>query len=373
MQKIWLFSKNIDLWLVALPVWLCWFICFIVPNSMHTNELPLWFWVFIIVGIDVGHVWSTIFRTYLDKTEFKNHKNTLIYAPVICLFLLFAIASISITFFWTVLAYVALYHFIKQQYGFMQLYRAKYNKVNFKKKISDKLAIYTSMLYPVFYWHINTKRNFSWFVENDFFNLSQWISQVEWWDMSLLVLINQVGGFLYFLLLGAWLMEEFFYIRKYQLKVPIGKLIWVLTTACNWYLGIVYFNSDFAFSLTNVVAHGIPYLVLLFFYIVRKKNLQTSSSLPYSKIAGHISFMLITVLILAFGEEYLWDMFLFRDHLHFFTSIGSYPFNTLLSPYAKALAFALLSLPQVTHYLLDGFIWKMNSKNPYLRKILLQQ
>lgn len=369
MRKLWLFSKNIDLWLLGLPVWICWIICFAVPFSMHTNELPLWFWAFIIISIDVSHVWSTIFRTYLDKSEFQNHKKTLIYAPIICFIILFTIASISVTLFWTVLAYIALYHFIKQQYGFMQLYRAKYGKVYFKKKISDKFTIYTSMLYPVFYWHINTSRAFNWFVDGDFFNLNQFISQVEFWDISLLTLINQAGSFLYFLLLGAWLLEEFFYTRKYQLKIPVGKLLWVLTTAFNWYLGIVYFNSDFAFSLTNVVAHGIPYLVLLFFYVERKKVL-LSPSIPYIKIIGHISFMLIVVLILAFGEEYLWDMFLFRDNAHFFESIGSYSFDPLNSPYTKALAFALLSLPQVTHYVLDGFIWKKGKKNPYLGDVL---
>ena len=251
----------------------------------------------------------------------------------------------------------------------MQLYRAKYGKVDFKKKISDKLVIYTSMLYPVFYWHINTKRDFSWFVDGDFFNLSQFISQVEVWDISLLTLINQTGSFLYFVLLGAWLIEELFLTRKYQQKIPMGKLIWILTTACNWYLGIVYFNSDFAFSLTNVVAHGIPYLVLLFFYVERKKILQ-SPSVPIAKIVGHIGFMLIVVLILAFGEEYLWDMFLFRDNPKFFQSIRNYPFDLVSSPYAKSLTFAMLSLPQVTHYVLDGFIWKKNNKNPYLSKVL---
>jgi len=369
MRKIWLFSKNMDLWLLALPVWICWLICFLVPSSVHSGELPLWFWVFIIVGIDVSHVWSTIFRTYLDKSEFNNHKKTLIYAPAISLLILFSIACVSITFFWTVLAYVALYHFIKQQYGFMQLYRVKYGKVDFKKWISDKTAIYTSMLFPVFYWHVNTQRNFSWFVDGDFFNLSQWISQIEFWDISLLVLINQTGNLAYFTVLGLWLAQELYFTKKQQLKIPIGKLIWVLTTACNWYLGIVYFNSDFAFSLTNVVAHGIPYLVLLFFYVERKKILRTSA-LPYSKIMGHLVFMIVVILILAFGEEYFWDMFLFRDNVHFFESISDYPFDMLISPYAKAFTLALLSLPQVTHYVLDGFIWKKNDKNPYLGEVL---
>jgi hypothetical protein len=278
-------------------------------------------------------------------------------------------ASISTAMFWTVLAYIALYHFIKQQYGFMQLYRTKFGRTDFNKRISDKFAIYISMLYPVFYWHINTQRSFSWFVDGDFINLSQWVSQADLWDMSLLTLINHTGSILYFTILGFWLLEELYFTRKHQLKIPWGKLIWVLTTAGNWYLGIVYFNSDFAFSLTNVVAHGIPYLVLLFYYVERKKILQTPS-IPYAKIASHVGFMLFVVFILAIGEEYLWDMFLFRDNEHFFGSLIEYPLEVLKSPHWKALAFAVLSLPQVTHYVLDGFIWKKNDKNPYLGEVL---
>lgn len=372
MRKIWLFSKNIDLWLLALPVWLCWGVCFLVPESIHSNELPLWFWVVIIVGIDVSHVWSTIFRTYLDKSEFSNHKKVLLYAPLFSLVILFILASISIALFWTALAYIALYHFIKQQFGFMQLYKAKYGQVSFKTIISDKFAIYWSMLYPVFYWHTNTQRSFSWFVEGDFFNLSKLISSIEIANTSLLLLLNSVGSVVYFVILFIWLFQEVYQIVKHNLRMPIGKLLWVITTAGNWYLGIVYFNSDFAFSLTNVVAHGIPYLVLLFFYVERKKMIK-KPNIPVLKVATHISFMLLIILLLAFSEEYFWDMFLFRDNAQFFESIINYPFDSIISPYAQALVFALLSLPQVTHYVLDGFIWKKGKKNPFLGKVLFDQ
>ena len=43
-----------------------------------------------------------------------------------------------------------------------------------------------------------------------------------------------------------------------------GKDIVVFTTAVCWYVGIVSFNSDFAFTVTNVITHGVPYIVLVF-------------------------------------------------------------------------------------------------------------
>ena len=37
------------------------------------------------------------------------------------------------------------------------------------------------------------------------------------------------------------------------------------TVAC-WYVGIVATNSDYAFTVSNVFVHGIPYLVLVYLY-----------------------------------------------------------------------------------------------------------
>ena len=78
---------------------------------------------------------------------------------------------------------------------------------------------------------------------------------------------------------------------------------------------------------------------------------------------------MIFSLLLAFGEEYLWDMFLNRSRSALFEWFFAYPLHALQTPLGQALALALLSVPQVTHYVLDGFIWKNNEKNPYLKKV----
>ncbi|MEM7107071.1 MAG: hypothetical protein AAF519_02510 [Bacteroidota bacterium] len=364
--RIWLFNKHTDIWLLGSPVWICWLVCFLVPATWHQHDIPLWFWVVIIIGIDVSHVWSTIFRTYLDKDEFQRHKTLLVLAPFIAVTVFFVAAVISIHTFWTILAYLALYHFIKQQYGFMRLYQARYGKVDVKKRVSDKSAIYLGMLYPVLYWHLNTRREFSWFVDGDFFNLSELTDSLA----PVISYFNPIGTSLYLAVLAYWLIQEIYLHQKHRLSFPFGKVLWVITTAFNWFLGIVYFNSDFAFSLTNVVAHGIPYMALMFFYVERKK--QAVQRIPIGKIAIHVAFMLMVVLMLALGEEYLWDMLVYRENENVFARIFNYPFNPVTSTLATALAMALLSVPQVTHYILDGFIWKANKKNPYVKKVFLE-
>ena len=38
----------------------------------------------------------------------------------------------------------------------------------------------------------------------------------------------------------------------------------MVTTALCWGLGIVVFNSDYAFTVTNVIIHGVPYMALVY-------------------------------------------------------------------------------------------------------------
>lgn len=357
---MWLFGKNKDLLLLFLPVWLIWIVLFFIPENILASDVPLWVWVVFILGIDVSHVWSTIFRTYLDKKEFQNHKTVLILAPIVAFILLFGVARESTRNFWLILAYLAVFHFMKQQYGFFALYTAKARLKKAHRYFKDKWVLYFSMLYPVIFWHLN-QRNFVWFVEGDFIALPFTINTG----------VRIVLELIYWGAISGWLIEEYILVKREGNPFSYGRVLWMLSTLVNWYLGIVWFNSDLAFTLTNVVAHGIPYVALIIFYQIRKdpSNRKISPKKGYW-IIGSILFFSI---LLAFGEEYFWDMLLNRDKGNFFSAILNYPFNAVLHPQWQAAILVLLSLPQVTHYIVDGFIWKMNQSNPHLKDVFLNR
>jgi len=365
MRKVWLFSPATDLFTLFAPVWMTWVICFMLPDHILSREIPIWAWVVLVMCIDVGHVWSTLFRTYLDKEEFQNHKRLLITAPILTFILLFTITMTSISLFYTAIAYFAVYHFIKQQYGFTRIFQGRYGEPD-KKMLSDTLALYTGMIFPVIFWHINADRTFFWFIEGDFFSIPV-LSEIN------LYYLNITGKIIYFLVLGGWFVEEVFLTLKRKNPLHYGKILWVLTTAVNWYLGIVYFNSDLAFTMTNVVAHGIPYIILILFYVKRKKEIIQSIRLTYTKVFTIFITIVAGILVMAFVEEYLWDMLLYRDNPTFFQSLLSYPLEVLENPYTRAMAISFLALPQVTHYILDGYIWKANSSNPFLKEIVFRR
>ena len=349
----WLISRRIDLLVLFTPVWACWLVFFLLPDAIIHQEVPIWVWVVFVIGIDVSHVWSTLFRTYADREEFQNHRRLLLLAPIACFIAAFLLSSISFSFFWRCLAYLAVYHFIKQQYGFMRIYKAKAS--DFRKKIfGDNFIIYLSMLYPVLYWHLNLDRNFNWFIEGDFLQFSI--------DTNVLSTINSVGNILYLTCLAGWLMEE----AMTSTKVAAGKVIWILTTAGNWFIGIVYFNSDLVFTITNVIAHGIPYMALVIFYQTKKESpgKRSRNALKYGTTVIGV------ILFLALSEEYFWDFLVYKENTAFFETFLFYP-DISISIRWQHLALALLSVPQTTHYVLDGYIWKNNKKNPHLKSILL--
>ncbi len=345
----WIISKRQDLIFLFAPVWCCWLLAFQLSDRLLAIEAPLWVWVIFVLGIDVSHVWSTLFRTYLDKEEFRNHKHLLIWAPMLSLLAGIGIASFSTFLFWRILAYVAVFHFIKQQFGFMKIYKARAG--DFKKQwISDSFVIYFSMLYPLCYWHLASDRHFSWFVTGDFIHI----------PLDLEGLSTYTNG-LFFLILGVWLVQE---IRK-EGGLAIGKVLWILTTAGNWFLGIIYFNSDVVFTITNVVAHGIPYMALILFYQNRKAHLKQR----VRRKVHYVASLLAGILSLAFLEEYFWDILVNQEKSGFFASILPY-FQWDTPEFLIGLFTAILAVPQMTHYIIDGYIWKNDQRNPYLKPIL---
>jgi hypothetical protein len=144
-------------------------------------------------------------------------------------------------------------------------------------------------------------------------------------------------------------------------------------TALSWWVGIVALNSDLAFTMTNVVSHGVPYMALIWLYHNKasRANANVSSAQTRaSKSLGRFSknfllsfapaFLLFLVL-LAYFEEGFWDGLIWREHLTFFTPFASLP--AITDATTLSILVPLLSLPQSTHYVLDGFIWRVKDKS----------
>lgn len=336
MEQPWIHKAKTDLAFIIGPSFFVLAIIFIFQSYITRIEenYSFYTWLFLIVFIDVAHVYATLFKTYFVADEFKKQKQRLILLPIICFVTGIVLFSLGSLIFWSFLAYVAVFHFIRQQYGFMRLYARKETKTKISVWI-DNLAIYASTGYPMLYWFFSSKRKFNWFVENEFFRFeSQTILEILFW-----IYIGILILYVFYTAIKS--------IQNHFFNIPKNSII--LGTALSWYFGIVYFNDDLIFTLLNVVSHGIPYMALIYFKEIDGKSKSELGRLSFLKqYKGILVYVGILVLI-AFSEEFLWELFVWNENINI-TNFDFSSWQILLVP--------LLSVPQFTHYLLDGFIWK---------------
>lgn len=339
----WIGAPMAELLFVLLVPFACSLALLLLPNSVLHNSLPASLWLALVVFVDVGHVYSTFYRTYADREKVKAQATLYLGLPVLLFVLGVLLHSVSPWLFWRAMAYLAVFHFVRQQYGFFKIYVRKNDFPGWKVKL-DKLSIYAATLLPVAYWHFAANRNFNWFVKGDFF-----VSGGN-------PLLAQASQVLFYAMVGVYLLSEI-YIASRQQSINLQKNAIFAGTALSWYLGIVYFNSDFAFTLLNVLCHGIPYIALVWVH-GKKTASRPDAGLPAKLFKTYaLPLFLLPLLAIAYFEEGLWDALVWKENADLFplfNRVDLAPGRALLN-----LLVPLLSLPQLFHYVIDGFIWKL--------------
>lgn len=331
----WIYKPKIDSLFIIFPTFFALLMVVIFNDWLLKiqEEYSFYTWLFLIVFIDVAHVYATLFKTYFVPLEFQKRKKLLIILPIICFLIGLVLYSFGSAVFWSVLAYVAVFHFVRQQYGFVRLYARKEEKT-FWNRTTDALIIYTATVYPMIFWFLSPKRNFNWFTENDF---------LTYQNPKLL----QIVTFLYFLSIGFYITRTlYFFLKTNYFNIP--KNLIIIGTLLSWYFGIVFYNNDLIFTILNVVSHGIPYIALIYLNEIKLKTKEVIGKIKVLHSGKGIIVFITILLLIAFTEEYLWEILVWNENFSF--NFNTVDWHFLLVP--------LLTVPQFTHYLLDGFIWK---------------
>lgn len=336
----WLFSRGYDLSFFIFPSLGSVLIAFFLTREFPEKELSPFLWVVFVLFMDVSHVYATLFRTYLVPREFAKRRTLYTFLPIAVFVVLWGLHMVSSHLFWSVMAYYAVFHFIKQHWGFAALYRRQASETRFR--LWDKWAVYLGALIPMLYWHTHLPRNYVWFTKQDFLSLPQNL----WSDWIF------VASALFLL---SWSGKNLFMGIRYGQWNPGRDLVtWMVWLT--WFTGIVWLNSDLAFSITNVMIHGVSYMALVWAVNRKRLNIQ---EIPASRrpLFRHALFYVSVLLALAYGEEFFWHFFVWHENASVFG-----PWVHRFYPPAEWVSalVALLSVPQVTHYFLDGIIWKKN-------------
>jgi hypothetical protein len=340
MPQPWIRSARYDGWLILAPPFLALLVVLALPAPYRQSaRFPLLAWVAVVLLIDVAHVYGTLFQTYFDPVRRRQRRMLLLLVPLACYAGGVALHAAGGLVFWRALTYLAVFHFIRQQYGFLRLYARR--DAPAPGQWLPAVLIYAATLYPLLYWHLSSPRNFNWFVAGDFV-------QYDW------PLGRHLATGLYAALLLAYAAREtWLYRRTGTFNLPRNLLL--LGTAVAWYAGIVVFNGDLAFTLLNVVSHGVPYLALVW-------SRRPTAAAGRGGWAGRhgLALFLGAIVVFAFLEEGLWDGLVWREHGAVFGWFQSLP--TVAEPALLMWLVPLLALPQSTHYVLDGFIWRRGSE-----------
>lgn len=330
----WLYEKKFDLVFILFPSFLSVLVALLFRDYFRgQNAFPLWIWVVLVMGIDVSHVYSTLYKTYFHPKEKITHKNLLYLVPLLVWILGVILYTLGAMIFWSLLAYLAVFHFIRQQYGFLRLY-GRGDPTSRTHQRLDALVIYAGTLYPIIYWH-TYPREFSWFIKGDFI-------------IGLPIMFERFALVCYALILLGYVGKEIV-LLKTGAEFNLPKNLILLGTVLSWYVGIVLLNGDFTFTVTNIVAHGIPYMALVWIWGRRNKVRVLSTRFSLLPFLG-------IILALAYVEEAFWAGLIWREHLDVFSFFQHLPEVT--DKKTLSLLVPLLTLPQATHYILDGFIWK---------------
>jgi hypothetical protein len=302
---------------------------------------PPWAWLVFVLGIDVAHVYATLFRTYLDREELRLHPLRYALAPLGVFVAGYYLYAEGELLFWRCFAYVAVYHFVRQQVGWVALYRAKSATRQPVDRWIDDGVVYAATLYPLVHWHAHLDHTqFAWFVEGDFVRMRVAAeSLLPWFELA------------WWCAIGAYALRQL-RLLVIERSFELGKTCVVAATVAIWYVGIVATNNDFAFTVTNVVAHGVPYFGLLWAY-ARARTSESNQGFAVEVVKKGLLGFLVFLVCLAFAEELLWDRLVFHDRPWLFGGAA-----VALPPGLLAVVVPLLMVPQATHYVLDGLLWR---------------
>lgn len=356
MRSPWLWSPRLDLAIfvgtaaIALGLVALGPALGVPPNG----DGPEWSWIIGVLMVDVAHVWSTAFVVYLDPLEFRRRRTLYLAVPIAAWLIGIALYQLGEASFWRVVAYLAIFHFVRQQWGWVAMYRARAGEHSRLGRAIDATAIYAATLYPLLVWHTQLPKAFWWMREGDLVPLPNYFARG--------------AGAVWAIALVAYLVAAIVAAHRRRAHAADGpatnwgKHAVVGTTAACWYVGIVATNSDYAFTVTNVFIHGIPYLALVFHY-GRTASVDAPHGLAARLLSRGALPFLATLWAVAYCEELLWDRAVWHDRPWLFGDSGT------ASTFALAVLVPALAAPQLTHYILDGILWR-RSQNPRLPRLL---
>ncbi len=148
-KQPWIYSAWPDGIFILSPPFLVLLFILLFPGLFHDGaEVSPVAWLVLILCIDVSHVYSTLYRTYLDREAYRIRKSLFLLVPLVVFIAGVLVYSIDALAFWRLAAYLAVFHFVRQQYGFLRIYSRNDGQPSWARWL-DTVTIYELTVYPL--------------------------------------------------------------------------------------------------------------------------------------------------------------------------------------------------------------------------------
>jgi hypothetical protein len=350
MSRSWLGGVGFDLTFIMLGPIFGLFIAYFFNqfNEVGTISAVQAYLIYFITLTDFAHLGAMWFRIHTKGIETRRTIKiswTIALVSMLCLFIVFALNYARYAFM--LITYMALYHNIRQNYGFYSFYRKEESKDKDLLKF-EKFYVHFALFYPLILWHFDPK------------------SMINHWSHYLVDL-----SFLYFLKLPLTILLLTFtllFVRSSYEKYKVGdlsinKIVFFLSVIIGWYGSILIIKDPLAVFFSIVAVHAISYLM----YVWKLDQIHIKK--VFDKVDFKLLFKRALIFfIFAYIFSYLGNGFrvMFtnaENDIEFFW--GAEYWNNLASGMNKYLFIFCIIIPsacQLSHFIIDGYIWKQNRK-----------
>lgn len=309
-------SLKKDLLVFYLPGFLTILISYVFAFPKESTYFLVFAW--IAVGLfDTGHVYTTVWRTYLNPQELNRKKKYYILMPLAIFSFFFLWMYMKVPYLGAFIAYFTIYHNLRQFYGMNKWYQ-KINKAF--DSVSDKF-MYTLCIIPVVVAHFRTDLQWTtYYSDSDVF-------------MYPSLFYKNIFTLVYLLVFAAWVAYEFIKAHK-QSKWEFARILAVLFPILTYTYCFMFATTVTGILFPLVVSHGLSYIVLV--------------GLSVKRINPAKNYKLIGVYVFLtavfFGG---FELYLEEDFFELYS-------NSLMMMSLTS----LLLTPLYCHYIYDAFLWR---------------
>ena len=289
----------------------------ILARIIDSDHQPIsyLFFAFVATGVlDAGHVYGTVWRTYLNAKEVRRLRLYL-FLPIALFLIFFLWLNFSLPLLGAFVVYATIFHNIRQFFGINKWYQ----KLNGQFSKASDYFVYLLCFIPFVAFHFRS------FPPSEFLYYSD---EGTFFHPSHLLL--QITFVLYGVVLFSWIVFEFLRLKKYG---DWNRSLSVLIPGIIYGFSFISAKNEAEVVFPLVAAHGAAYFALSALALKRTQSYRFSSF-----TTALIGFSLVAFI---FGSiEFEWG-----DPL----TESETPFHDLYM--------SLFLTPLFCHYIFDMFLW----------------